>query len=298
MKRSVRIHDLTPQCCGEGRLAVVSKLCSARNAIADGNSGFLPDAVAPHGEWRAPTVDELSSLLGVHGVYDDCEVLVVPLPRLARVLSENLELRRRGDFSFLPEAVREGVEDIIPFCVRLDGLVCQGAWVGPGGLRLVTHNTDPVSPLRIGLHVDNWDELPLPERSRGRRRLCANLGLKPRYLVFLQTPISALVAAGKLPVEAPKDMSAPVVVRAYLGRNLNQLAARVRIDPGEAYVVNADDVIHDGASDTPGVPDVALHFLGYFGPPDGAGQRVDHPGDEGWRGNDDHGAMRKPNFST
>jgi hypothetical protein len=52
----------------------------------------------------------------------------------------------------------------------------------------------------------------------------------------------------------------------YLSRNLRQLAARVRIDPGEAYIMNAEDIIHDGASSEFDTPDLALHFLGHFGP--------------------------------
>ena len=39
-------------------------------------------------------------------------------------------------------------------------------------------------------------------------------------------------------------------------KHLKQLTVRLRIDPGEAYIMNADDVIHDGASDVPDVPDV------------------------------------------
>jgi hypothetical protein len=140
-------------------------------------------------------------------------------------------------------------------------------------LRLVTHNTDPVAPLRIGLHIDDWDKLPPSRRSRGRRRLCANLGMRPRYLVFLQSTVSRLAASGELPDEIPEDAHLPAMVRGYLGCHLNQLAARVRIDPGEAYVVNADDVIHDGASDSCEAPDVALHFQGYFNPAIGAARQ-------------------------
>jgi hypothetical protein len=293
MERSVRVHDLTPKCCAERRLSVVSELCPASEAISDGNTGFLPDAVAPRGEWRTPTCDELSRLIGSPGVHEYPEVLIAPMPRLSRVLAAHLASRRKADLTFLPEAVRESIDDIASFCDRLDGLICQGAWVGPGGLRLVTHNPDPVAPLRIGLHIDNWDELPLLERSRARRRLCINIGSGPRYLVFLPTPISALVAAGKLSGELPENMAAPAVIRAYLNRNLNQPAVRVRIDPGEAYVVNADDVIHDGASGSPDVPDAALHFLGHFRPPN---RRPDCAGD-GAR-DEDYRAITKPDFSA
>lgn len=271
MRRLVRLCDLTPKRDAAGRLLVVSNLCNAAEAIDDGNSPFLSDAVAPRGEWRLPSSDELRQLVAASPTEgpEQNELLVVLLPRLARLLDEHVEARAKADFSFVPQAVRDSIDDIVPFCGRLDGLVCQGAWAGPGGLRLVTHDPDPVAPRRIGLHIDNWDALPLPERARGRRRLCANLGLRPRYLVFLQRPISALAQAGELPAELPATLTAPALARAYLGRRLDQLAARVRIDPGEAYIVNADDVFHDGASDRPGAPDLSLHFLGYFRAPDG-----------------------------
>jgi hypothetical protein len=213
--------------------------------------------------------------LGDSGVYNDSDVLVISLPGFARVMDDHLQ--RRGDFTFLQKAVRdvtfvkalEGcIDDLIPFCVRPDGLVCQGAWVSPGGMRLVTHNMELVPPRRIGFHVDNWDDLPLPERARGRRRLCVNLGLRSRYLLFLRTPLSALVTSGKLSVKIPGNASPATLVRTHLRKNLKQLAARIRINPGEAYIVNADDVIHDGASEAPDAPDVALHFLGHFGPAD------------------------------
>lgn len=267
-----RVHDLTPSGCAADRLSVVSELCPAAEAIADGFSPFLSDAVAMRGDWRAPTADERSSLLGSPGVYDDADLLIVPLPGIAQVLRSHLG--NLEDYAFLKKAVSdvrfvrvlEGcVDELVPYCLRADGIACQGAWVNPGGMRLVTHNMKLVPPLRIGFHVDNLDDLPLVERARARRRLCLNLGLKPRSFLFLRTPLSALEAGQKLPVDAPRDISPATLVRAYLGRNLKQLAVRVRIDPGEAYIVNAEDVIHDGASDQGELPDVGLHYLGHFG---------------------------------
>ena len=140
--------------------------------------------------------------------------------------------------------------------------------MNPGGSRLVTQNMELDPPRRIGLHVDDWDGLAPIERAGGRRRLCVNIGIRrPRYLVFLEDPVSMLVAAGRFSAgcsggTCPRPSS---FLGAHLGQHLKQLAVRVRIDPGEAYIVNADDVIHDGALDPEGdVPDVALHFLGHF----------------------------------
>jgi hypothetical protein len=269
-----RVHDLTPRACAGERLSVVSALCPAEEAIPDGYAPFLPGAVAPRGEWRTPLLEEQFGLVGQPGIYNDADALVVSLPRVARTLAEHLGSRE--DFPFVQKAVRDVrfvwaleqcIGDLVPFCASPDGLVCQGPWVSFGGMRLVTHNMDLKPPLRIGFHVDNWDHRPLEHRAGGRRRLCVNLGLRPRYLLFLRTPLSELVAAGQIAVERAGELSPAALVRTWLRNNLSTLAVRLRIDPGEAYIVNADDVIHDGASDASAEPDIALHFLGHFGPP-------------------------------
>jgi len=266
----VRVHDLTARNCAEERLSVVSELWPANQAIVDGYAPFLPEAVGPRGEWRTPTANEFDDLLGAAGVHGEADVLIVSLPRFAGVLGHHLGCRT--DYAMLHNAVRNVtfvraidtcIDELIPFCLSPDGLICQGAWTNPGKMQMVTHNMDLVPPRRIGLHVDNWDDLPLRERARGRRRLCVNLGLMPRYLLFLPTPLSVLASADKLPRNIPACVSPATLVRAHLGQHLQQLVARVRIDPGEAYIMNADDIIHDGASEA---IDVALHFLGHFGP--------------------------------
>jgi hypothetical protein len=39
---------------------------------------------------------------------------------------------------------------------------------------------------------------------------------------------------------------------------------RIRLDPGEAYLCNAQDTIHDGSTNDRGVPDVALLMSGGY----------------------------------
>jgi hypothetical protein len=267
----VRVYDLTEDSAAN-RLSIVSELCPAAETIPDGYAPYLPDAVAMRGEWRAPTAEELSELLGTPGVRNQADVLIVKLPHISHVLRnhfgnlENYEFLKRAvrDVNFV-RVLEQCVDELVPFCMRPDGVACQGAWANPPGMRMLTHNMKLTPPLRIGFHVDNLDDLPLVERAHGRRRLCANLGLRPRYLLFLRTPLSALAAAGKVPLQAPDNMSPAALVRAYLGTNLKQLAVRLRIDPDEAYIVNAEDVIHDAASSPGEVPDLALHYLGHFG---------------------------------
>jgi hypothetical protein len=251
---------------------MVSALGPAGHARDGGAYRFLDDAVGPSGDWRSPTADERQSLVGDQRFYRDCDLLVVAFDRLSGVLDANVELRRRGILDFVPAAVSACIDGLSPYCATMDGLVCQGAWIGPGGLSLVTHDTDPASPRRIGLHVDDWDQRAPGARVGGRRRVGVNLGLAPRYLVFLRDPLSGLVAKGRLPAYAAEGLSAPNLVRAYLVKNLDAPAFRVRIDPGEAYIVNAEDVIHDGASHAHDTLDISLHFLGHFRPPPVHGQ--------------------------
>jgi len=273
---AARVHDFTPENRCNERLSVVSELRLAREAITDGHANFVQDAVAPSGPWRAPTSYELIGLLGHPGCYAENDVFVVSLHDLAHSLSTHFE--SRTDLSLARNAsckatffhAIEGCgKHLEPFCIQGGDVESQGAAVNAGGMSLITQDMDVTPPQRIGLHVDDWDHLAVSERSHSRRRLCVNLGLMSRYLVFLPKPLSALAAEGKFPSEISHDESPARVVRRYLSRNLRQLAVRVRIDPGEAYIFNAEDVIHDGSSDLSDVPDIALHFLGPFEPPAG-----------------------------
>jgi hypothetical protein len=271
-----RVHDYTPRGDVAARLAVVSRLHRADSLAPDGHHAFLPDAIVPGDEWRCPTATERAALSGRAGHFEDADVAVVDLSAFAREPRAHL-LASAHDVDRTRAAVRApaflgaiagAIDELVPFCASPERIVFQGPWVSAGGMRTVTLNLDVKPPCRVGLHVDNWDDLPLPERARGRRRLCVNLGTRPRFLVFLPVPLSALATQGEV-VEATSDRVSPaILVRSYLGAHLEQLAVRLQIDPGEAYVFNADDVVHDGSTATSDAPDVALHFLGHFGPPD------------------------------
>ncbi len=178
----MRVHDLTTAANAADRLSVAS-LCLATSLPRDGHAEFLPDAVVPRDDWRRPSAEELAGLLGQEGAaeertFSNADVLLVDLPGVARALRPLL-VGGEGDVERTRKAVRDvrfvralagTVEDLIPFCARPEGLVCQGPWVSPGEMRVVTLNLDVVPPRRIGLHVDNWDDLPLAERAPGRRR--------------------------------------------------------------------------------------------------------------------------------
>ena len=43
---------------------------------------------------------------------------------------------------------------------------------------------------------------------------------------------------------------------------------RLQIDPGEAYIMPADNLLHDASTERTRFPDITLTFLGYFAPSD------------------------------
>jgi hypothetical protein len=54
---------------------------------------------------------------------------------------------------------------------------------------------------------------------------------------------------------------------------------RLRIDPGEAYILPTDNLIHDASTEEKQFPDITLTFLGSFLPfKDARGQNIDLQG--------------------
>jgi hypothetical protein len=121
---------------------------------------------------------------------------------------------------------------------------------------------------RVGLHADHWDGLPLRHRHRARNRICLNLGREPRYLLFINLPMMDLFHAAGL--RDPEDIYADFR-GLRLGERFSQLrpeypVIRLRIDPGEAYVLPTDNLIHDGSTEGSRYTDITLTYLGQFVP--------------------------------
>jgi hypothetical protein len=128
-----------------------------------------------------------------------------------------------------------------------------------------------------GLHLDSWDRLPLRFRHRSRNRLCINFGRDPRYSLFINLPLMRMFQ--HLGLRDPED-----IYEDYRGLYLGQRfikacpgypVIRLQINPGEAYIMPTDNLIHDASTEGGRFPDITLTFLGYFLP------RLETPV-EGW----------------
>jgi len=138
----------------------------------------------------------------------------------------------------------------------------------PPGMTNTTVNS--MNGLRIGLHFDSWDQLPVESRWRGSNRICLNIGKGPRYLQFV--PLSAFSIAERLAAVGHEDaITGPSgktldYARRFLATYGDIAVFRVSIFPGEAYIAPTENMIHDGSSEDSGSDDVTLTIRGHIHP--------------------------------
>jgi hypothetical protein len=119
-----------------------------------------------------------------------------------------------------------------------------------------------------GMHLDSWDGLSLRWRHRSRNRLCINLGRERRYSLFINLPLMNMFRA--LGLRDPEDLYADwrglVLGQRFMSARPECPVVRMRIEPGEAYLLPTDNLIHDASTEGTQSPDVTLTFLGHFEP--------------------------------
>jgi hypothetical protein len=130
------------------------------------------------------------------------------------------------------------------------------------GLATLTQGDD--RRLRIGLHLDSWDRMPLRHRHRSRNRICINLGREARAVLLINLPLMDLFR--QLGLDDPTDILADFrglrLGARFMRARPNYPALRLRIDPGEAYILPTDNLVHDASSEGNACPDITLTFIG------------------------------------
>jgi hypothetical protein len=114
---------------------------------------------------------------------------------------------------------------------------------------------------RIGLHLDSWDHAPLAARHAARTRLCLNVGLRTRSLLFLPHDIRAVAAAL---ADDPVMHSANIGER-FCARFPETPVLRLDVPPGWAYLAPTENIVHDGCSEPSEAPDSTVAWLGRIG---------------------------------
>ena len=112
----------------------------------------------------------------------------------------------------------------------------------------------------MGLHIDSHQQLPFADRA-GAMTLCAvNVGVADRYLNFVNLPVRDLVEVlAAHGVTQPESASA--LKNAFFARFPEYPVLRLTLRPGQAYLCNTQNTIHDGATNQDGRPDISFLSL-------------------------------------
>ncbi|WP_432139208.1 hypothetical protein [Streptomyces sp. bgisy154] len=246
----------------------IRRLTDVIGAAAD------PTAVVPRDDWRHLTPAErellapapatpLNRMLTVLGLDADaleaCRDALLPVLAAAgegdaREGDVDEHAARRGS---VLERVRERVLDAV-------GRRVGARSTRQGAADSVVHRPGLVSTAYnyerrtfMGLHLDNHEDFPLTERHRSLLLTVANLGFTDRYVHFVNlrtTDLMLMLAAGGHAVPETGHALKNAFFTAFPAHPV----LRLRLRPGQAYLVNTQDVLHDGATNTVGLPDVSF----------------------------------------
>jgi hypothetical protein len=98
--------------------------------------------------------------------------------------------------------------------------------------------------------------------------MCVNLGREARYSLFINLPLMDMFSY--LGLRDPEDIYADFrglsLGPRFMRSRPEYPVIRLRIEPGEAYVLPTDNLIHDGSTEETAHPDVTMTFIGRFAP--------------------------------
>ncbi|MGA5819558.1 hypothetical protein ACPC54_17085 [Kitasatospora sp. NPDC094028] len=199
---------------------------------------YEPGAVLPAGPWQPLTAELAVRLKPTVHTPDSTLVELVKLPDGPAPAS----LAALADSLGEPDAVHLG----------------QAA--SPAKVLTTTPNYQ--DGRRIGLHVDNWDNLDYQAKHTGRRRLCFNLGPGARYVLLADLDIRAICRA--LYRDPERRYPHTDDLRAYVAGRQSLRCFRIRLDPGEGYLAPTELLPHDGSTEDQPEPSTAAFWLGHW----------------------------------
>lgn len=211
--------------------------CEAASArIVVQEPGYDPLAVLPGDDWEPLTPADVAALRPDADTPDSAIHEMVRLPLQPGELER---IRARSVAFDLDDPGRSSPFD--PFGGRHPSIFL-GHTDSPGGQRTTT--VDQRVDRLTGIHLDNWDKLPLAARDRSRRRLAVNLGPGDRYVLLSALDIRDLCPASQIETAFPRTGD----VREFVRLHGRLQCVRIRFEPGEGYIAPTELVPHDGST--------------------------------------------------
>lgn len=232
-------------------LDVKGRCETASVSLVRDEPGYEPEVLLPDDDWEPLTPQQIGSLCppadAGAGVMHEIIRLPVSTDELARIRESSAEYSVDHDQTIAYD----------PFGGRYASTFI-GHVDSSAGQRTTT--MDQRLGKRNGMHLDNFDQLPLGDRRNSRRRLAVNLGPGHRFLILATIDVLDIAAGRQILGAYPRTADVREFVRS--GGALS--CVRIRIEPGEGYLAPTELVPHDGSTSGIDVPSRIAFWLGHW----------------------------------
>tara|TARA_B110001450_G_C17606506_1_gene475342 strand:+ start:242 stop:1057 length:816 start_codon:yes stop_codon:yes gene_type:complete len=113
----------------------------------------------------------------------------------------------------------------------------------------------------LGMHLDSYEGQKLNDRNNARNRICINLGLQSRFLLFYRTPILEMARKNN---NITDNQNINEIYTKYMTVQEKEPIFRIEVKPFEYYIAPTENIIHDGSNWPSTSPDINLVFRGKF----------------------------------
>ena len=151
----------------------------------------------------------------------------------------------------------ESALDFTPF-LSLSPVVELDASIDHGNRPSIT--VDRGSGLRLGLHLDSWDDLDVSSRWKSRNRIVVNRGPDDRCVYVVPVPIEEMAGC----VASSERLHPCEVADTYIRNTRGVPCLRMRQSANVAYVCCTERLVHDACVSANGSRAESRHYLGHF----------------------------------
>lgn len=238
---------------------------------------YAEDSFVPRLPWRRLTDSEVKLVIcdsNSHtssntwiSVFSVPEEVMASFTPIREGLASRMTLSELRQFNKLPEA-QTAISQAIDYSmtlVRKENPLIEAPIIHFSSPDMLTTTQDSAGKL-IGLHIDSWYRMNLVDRNLAPNRLSINIGIEPRFLIFINLPLQ--LAAQILEQHYPEDdrrHRVGIGLRtAFMSNFPDYPVIKLRVEPGEAYIAPTENVIHDGCTLNQTFIDAQFNIRGHF----------------------------------
>lgn len=231
----------------------------------------------PRPAWRNPTVHEINLLKAEEWASFGTQIAIVKIPASILKPLEWMKPLTSGNILDMNESIKDSDYDtlqevfdgILHYTRELGFSVEEpirriGITVSRPNLTTVTH--DHRDNRFVGLHIDSWFNAAWDQRHVSPNRIAVNIGVEPRYLIFINVPIKRLLdhltslGYDRFKLSTLSGEFGDAVTKELA----NYPVVRIKLEPGEAYIAPTENMVHDGSTLGTHYLDLNLTMLGNF----------------------------------